>query len=201
MATKKRRLERRKRDHPKVEQYMALSHLASSLATLAKQEQQYIALLRQVAALTEHETTQPEKQWFIPEFEYSDDVAGDILDYVDSWLQNIMEHSKIIEEKRDKALEGMRQADTLDNDSLKDAALQLTEHEAQFSIIQQVQIRWSKIVRHKDETDLQQHTSKWMKRWLAQWKKLNVTTQQRLNLFRESLKAPFLRVSEEATHN
>lgn len=180
---------------------MAVAQLATILANLTKQEQQYIALLKQVADVTEHEARVPEKQWFIPTFAYSEDQASDILDYVQRWLQTILEHSNGIREKRDRALGKMRQLDVLDNDSLKQAAMELTEAESQFAVIQQVQKRWSKIVRHEQDTGLQEHTAKWLKRWLVQWRKLNATTQKRLGQFRESLKAPLLHDAVAETHN
>lgn len=209
MPPKKRRLEprlkrdhpKRKRVHPKVKQYMAVAELARSLANLSKQEQQYIALLKQVADVSEHEARVPEKQWFIPTFEYSEDQAGDINDYVQRWLQTIVEHSNIIQEKRDSALDKMRQVDVLDNDSLRQAALELTEAETQFAVIHQVQKRWSKIVRHEKEDGLQQHTTKWLKRWLAAWRKLHTTTSQRLAQFQEALKAPFLHDVVQELHS
>lgn len=202
MPPKKRRLEKRKkRDHPKVEQYMAVAQLATILANLTKQEQQYIALLKQVADVTEHEARVPEKQWFIPTFSYSEDQAGDILDYVQRWLKTIVEHSNGIREKRDRALEKIRQLDVLDNESLKQAAMELTEAESQCAVIQQVQKRWSKIVRCEKDNGLQEHTAKWLKRWLVQWRKLNAMTQKRLDQFRESLKASLLHDAIAETHS
>ena len=198
MSSKKRKLnkandKRKKRDHPKVEQFLAVSQLANIIANLEKQEQQYIALLRQVADLTEHETTQPEKKWFIPEFDYSEDQAGDIQDYISRWIRNIVGHAKTIEEKRDQAMKKIRSVDMLDNDSLKLAAMELTETETQFAVIQQVQTRWSKIVRYEGATDLIQHTNKWARRWLMQWKKLDATRIQRVKQFRNALVQPFVR--------
>ena len=192
---------RRKRDHPKVEQYMAVATLASSLAKLSQQEQQFVALLRQVANLTEHEAACPEKQWFIPEFEYSEDIAQDISEYVQQWLREILEHANIIKKKRDKSMQDLRKVEVLDNEALKQAALELTDAETRFTTIQHIQHRWSKIVRHESGTDLQTHTRAWLKRWLAQWKKINASTKQRLNQFRESLKAPFLQVSVAEIHS
>lgn len=192
MPPKKRRLERRKRDPPKVEQYMAVAHLASAIAKLAQQEYQFVALLRQVADLTEHETTMPEKQWFHPEFEFSEDISKEIFDYVQRWLQKIVEHTKTVQDTRDTALIDLRKVDVLDNDSLKNAALHLTEAEAQCTTVQTVQARWAKIVRHEQGKDLQEHTAVWLKRWLTQWKKLNATTEQRVMQLRTALKAPFL---------
>lgn len=192
MPPKRRRLEKRKRDPPKVEQYMAVAHLASAIAKLAQQEYQFVALLRQVADLTEHETTMPEKQWFHPGFEFSEDISKDIFDYVQRWLRKIVEHTKTVQGTRDTALVDLRKVDVLDNDSLKNAALHLTEAEAQCTTIQAVQARWAKIVRHEEGKDLQEHTATWLKRWLTQWKKLDTTMQQRVMQLQDALKAPFL---------
>ena len=171
---------------------MAVAQLATILAKLSRQEYQYIALLKQVADLTEHESTCPDKQWFDPEFEYSDEMSKDIFDYVQRWLGMIIEQANAIENVRNKALDDLRKVDVLDNESLKKAALQLTEAESQCTIIQGVKTRWSKIVRHEESSDLQKHTTTWLKRWLAQWKKNHSTIQQRSIQFQESLKAPFL---------
>ena len=204
MSSKKRRIEsepprpRKKRDHPKVEQFMAVSQLATIIANLAKQEQQYIALLKQVAEVTEHEARVPENKWFTPTFEYSEENAADIFNYVQRWLQTITEHSNAIREKRDHALDEMRKIDVSDDDSLKQAAMELTEAETQCALILQVQKRWSKIVRHEKQNDLKQHTGKWLKRWLSQWKKIYMTTQTRSQQFKESLKGAFVHSVIEA---
>ncbi len=184
---------RRKRDHPKVEQYMAVATLSSALAKLAQQEQQYVALLRQVAGLTEHEAAHPEKQWFAPEFEFAEDTAQDVSEYVQQWLKEISELGVAIQERRDDSIAELRKVDVLDNDALKNAALSLTECETQLNTIQNILSRWSKIVRHKKGTDLQKHTKKWIERWLTQWRKTHASTQKLLIQFRESLDAPLLR--------
>jgi len=192
---------RRKRDHPKVEQYVAVATLASELAKLSQQEQQFVALLKQVANLTEHEAACPEKRWFAPDFEYSDEIARDISEYVQQWLREILDHAINIKKKRDCSMQDLRNLDALDNESLKRAALELTDAETRFTTIQHIQHRWSKIVRHESGTDLQAHTNAWLKRWLVQWKKINTSTKRRLGQFRESLKAPFLQVSAVEIHN
>lgn len=192
MPPKKRRLERRKREHPKVEQWLAINSLAAGMAKLTQQEQQYIALLKQVSDLSAHESAHPEKQWFTPEFEFNDDSMQDIKGYIQQWLKEILEHKAIVERTRNDAIDQLRKVDVLDNDALKGAALTLTEAETQLAALQGIEHRWAKIVRQVEGEDLEAHTQKWLNRWLAQWQKISQTMSQRVAQFQETLKGPLL---------
>ena len=104
MPPKRRRVARRKREHPKVEQWLALNSLAAGMAQLTRQEQQFIALLKQISDLSAHEAAHPEKQWFTPEFEFNQDSMQDILGYLQQWLKEILEHKAVVEAARNDAL-------------------------------------------------------------------------------------------------
>lgn len=192
MPPKRRRVERRKREHPKVEQWMALNSLSAGMMKLTQQEQQYIALLKQVADISSHEAAHPEKQWFTPEFDFNQDSIADITGYITQWLKEILEHKAIVERARNDAIDQLRKVDVLDNDALKGAALSLTETETQLAALQTIEHRWAKIVRHVKGEDLELHTQKWLKRWLAQWQKISQTIRQRVTQFQETLKGPLL---------
>ena len=184
---------RKKRDHPKVENYLAMASLSSALAKITQQEQQFIALLKQVCEITEHDAAHPEKQWFTPDFEFHSAVIAEISSYIQQWLSEIVQKADDIQANRDQALSHLRQVDVLDNDALKGAALTLTEYETQYAVIQQIRGRWAKIVRHKPGTDIQKHTQEWLKRWLAQWKKIHQTLTQRVSQLKEVLKSPLFK--------
>jgi len=192
MPPKKRRLTKRKREHPKVEQWLAINSLATAIAKLTQQEQQYIALLKQVSDLSAHEAAHPEKQWFMPEFEFNDDNMQDITSYIQQWLKEILEHKAIVEQTRNDAIDQLRKVDVLDNDALKGAALTLTENETQLAALQGIEHRWAKIVRQVEGEDLEAHTQQWLKRWLTQWQKISQTMAQRVAQFQETLKGPLL---------
>lgn len=192
MPPKRRRLARRKREHPKVEQWLALNSLAAGMAKLTQQEQQFIALLKQVSDLSAHEAAHPEKQWFTPDFEFNEDSMQDISTYIQQWLKEILEHKAIVERTRNDAIDQLRKVDVLDNDALKGAALSLTEAETQLAALQAIEHKWAKIVRQVEGEDLQTHTQKWLKRWLAQWQKISQTIAQRVAQFQETLKGPLL---------
>lgn len=192
MPPKKRRLTKRKREHPKVEQWLAINSLATAIAKLTQQEQQYIALLKQVSDLSAHEAAHPEKQWFMPEFEFNDDNMQDITSYIQQWLKEILEHKAIVEQTRNDAIDQLRKVDVLDNDALKGAALTLTETETQLAALQGIEHRWAKIVRQVEGEDLEAHTQQWLKRWLTQWQKISQTMAQRVAQFQETLKGPLL---------
>ena len=192
MPPKRRRVARRKREHPKVEQWLALNSLAAGMAQLTRQEQQFIALLKQISDLSAHEAAHPEKQWFTPEFEFHNDSMQDILGYIQQWLKEILEHKASVERTRNDALDQLRKVDVLDNDALKNAALTLTEAETQLAALLTIEHRWAKIVRQVEGQDLMVHTQKWLKRWLAQWHKISQTMSQRVAQFQETLKGPLL---------
>ena len=192
MPPKKRRPTKRKREHPRVEQWLAINNLSAGMAKLTQQEQQYIALLKQVSDLSAHETAHPEKRWFTPDFEFNEDSRQDITRYIQEWLKEILEHKAIVEQTRNDAIDQLRKVDVLDNDALKGAALTLTEAETQLSALQAIEHRWAKIVRQVEGEDLEQHSQKWLKRWLAQWQQISQTMAQRVAQFQETLKGPLL---------
>lgn len=181
---------KKRKQHPKVQKYMAMTTLATALAKLTQQEQQYIALLKQVCDVTEHDAAHPEKQWFTPGFTFHEAVMAEISSYIQQWLSEIVQNGKDIEANRDESIAQLRKVDVLDNEALKHAALSLTEYETHHAVMQQIQSRWAKIVRYKTGTDIQAHTQEWLKRWLAQWKKLHTTITARLAQLKEVLKSP-----------
>ena len=146
--------------------------------------------MKQVCDITEHDAAHPEKQWFTPDFKFDTAVIAEISSYIQQWLSDIVQKAKAIQTNRDSALLHLRNVDVLDNDALTTAAVTLTEFETQYAVIQQIQSRWAKIVRHKSGSDIQSHTQEWLKRWLAQWNKTHSTLTKRLEQFKEILNSP-----------
>ena len=184
--------ERQQRDHPKVEQWKAIATLASNITKYVQQQQQYTALLRQIAQLTEHEAAHPDNPWFSPNFNYDTEKAKDIEQYIEEWLGDIIDHHKAVKDKQSNALITLRKVDVLDDEALKQAALTLTECETHIAALETTIHRWQKIVRFKSGPDIQKHTQSWIKRWLSQWKKIDDILKKRVSQFLEVLKAPLI---------
>ena len=192
MPPKRRRL-KRKREHPMVEQWLALSSLSASISKIVSQEQQFVALLKQVASVTEHEAAHPEKQWFAPDVTFDEDLCKDVKTYVKQWLLEIIEHRSQVETVRNKSLQALRDVDKLNDTSLKEAALTLSDAETRLSVLEHIEHKWAKIVRHKAGEDLQTYTDQWLQRWLDQWTKISKTLKERYGQFQEVLASPLVR--------
>jgi hypothetical protein len=184
--------ERQQRDHPIVEQWKAVATLASNITKYVQQQQQYIALLRQIAQLTEHEAANPENPWFSPNFIYDDEKAKEIEQYIEEWLGDIIDHHKSVKNSQSNALGTLRKVDILDDEALKQAALTLTESETHITALEMIIHKWQKIVRFKNGPDIQKHTQSWIKRWLSQWKKIDDILKKRVTQFLEVLKVPLI---------
>lgn len=195
MPPKKRRLAPRKRPPPKVEIWQAIQALASSMIKLTGQEEQYIALLRQVADLTEHEAVHPEKTWFHGAFVFDEDIAKDIHEYVLEWTRDIVARHEEVHQSCNASMETLRGVDVLDDEALKQAALSLTKSESKASTLDHLQSRWCRIVRF-ESGNLVEHTQKWLTRWLTQWKKLHQTLDARQTQFRKYYTSPILGICE-----
>lgn len=195
MPPKKRRLAPRKRPPPKVEAWQAIQALASSMIKLTRQEEQYVALLRQVADLTEHEAVHPEKTWFHGNFVFDEDIAKDIHAYVLEWTRDVVSRHEEVRQTCDASIETLRGVDVLDDEALKQAALTLTKSESKASTLDHLQSRWCRIVRF-ETGNLVEHTQKWLTRWLTQWKKLSETLEARLTQFKKYYTSPILGICE-----
>ena len=94
---------RRKRDHPVVEHWSALSAISKNLAALSKQEQQFRALLKQIASLSSHDAfikdlpadVPPQSPWE-ENFKYSAAMAEQIKSYIDWWIDTMLDDVEII---------------------------------------------------------------------------------------------------------
>ena len=197
----KRRLGRtvialRQKTSPTVGVWKALGDVAVSMAKCQQQREQFAALLRQVAELTEHEATQPEKPWNTEHLVFDDELAKDIHDYVLRWLAQLIEHRRQTDAIRTETMHTLRAVDVLDDDALKRAAQLLTETETKLVALQQVEHRWSRVVRFRadapGEHTLVEHTREWVMRWLGRWKKLQRTIDARITQFKKYLDEPLL---------
>lgn len=187
MPPKKRRLEpRKKREHPLVERWVAISAVATSIAKLTRQKFQYMALLKQVDEITGHDQLFPdETQWASSDFELRD--TADIHSFVSQWLASYIQNHTRLAEMRDKALKDLRAVDVLDDEVLKASASQLTEAEAKIAQLEHIGRKWERVVRYENKGSLQEHTEKWITRWLRQWQKMQVVMDQRMKQFQETL--------------
>ena len=187
MPPKKRRLEpRKKREHPVVEKWVAISAVASSIAKLLKQRYQFLALLKQVAEITGHDQLFPdEPQWASSDFELGD--TSDIQSFISQWISSYLENHERLVNIRDKALKELREVDVLDDDVLKASASQLTEAEAKIAQLEHIGHKWQRVVRYENKGSLQEHTDKWTTRWLRQWQKTQTLIDQRMKQFHETL--------------
>ena len=169
----KRRLEkkRKRHEHPKVERWFKISALATQIGKLTKQVVQYRALLKQIIDITRHDQEHPENTW-APQT-LSKTLEKDIYDFIQTWLKDVQQNSKDIQQTRDSALKTLRTVDVLDDQALKSTALVLAETEFQCVAMEQIAHRWNKIVRHDDDSSVIEHTQQWILRWLKQWNHTN----------------------------
>ena len=188
---------RRKRDHPVVEHWTALSGISKNLAALCKQEQQFRALLKQIATLSNHDAfikdlpadVPPQSPWE-ENFKYSAAMVEQIKSYIDWWIDTLLEDRKESRKVRDKALKTLKETNVSDDDALKEGACLLAEAEAQTNSIETVIKRWCKIVRFQQPLDkLKEHTNEWLKRWLDQWNFADKSIKKRVTQFKETYSA------------
>jgi len=185
MPTKKRRLGRKvalPQQHPLVEHWLALSTIAKEVAADTQQQQQYIALLRQVSEVTQHDSSVPDNPWTGEQVDFED-----VRNYVLSWLDDFDDNVAQLTHLRDEALAMLKKAEN--DDDLKGAAVVLTEAEMNLKKFDSFTSRWERIVRYKStqKISLREHTDKWLTRWLRQWEKTNAKKSQHTSQFRETL--------------
>ena len=154
--------------------WSAISTICKSNAKLAKQKEDYYALLKQLSTIVEKEWTGPEQ-------------ATVIVQTVTDWIAKVLQQEQAIVESRNQSLQTMRQVDVLDNDALKSAAASLTEYEFQLSAHKNVITRFSRIVRYKDGS-LPTHTKQWLHRFFKQWKTTNKVFNQNILSVQESFR-------------
>lgn len=184
MPSKKRRLGRKVplTQHPLAEHWMTLSTAAKAIAAETQQQQQYIALLRQVSDVTQHDSTVPDNPWTSEQVDF-EDVRNYVLTWLDDFDDNVTQLTRV----RDEALDVLKKADS--DEELKSSAVVLTEAEMNLKKLDAFTNRWERIVRFKttQKISLREHTDKWLTRWLRQWEKTNATKSQYVNQFRETL--------------
>lgn len=183
MPPKKRRVDkkRQQREHPVVELWNTLASLSKVMAQSSKQLQQYAALLKQVAEITQHDTiivseTLPDSvgqqnTWTVG-FTFTETSPSEIHRFVDYWLRTIEMDMQDAVKNRDAAIQALRETDMLDDLALKDNAAALTETENVLQTLNATRHRWSRVVRFDAKTSkktLSAHTLKWLERWLNQW--------------------------------
>lgn len=154
-----------------------LANLSKSNALLANKKEQYYALLRQICTIVE-------KDW------NSVEQAGEIRQYLTTWLENVLKQKENILSLRDEALKGIRSLDLLDTDALKSGAAELTERELQLQAFENVIDKFGKVVRYKgdDSSALVGHTADWTSRFFTQWAKTNKQFNNNILQLRESVK-------------
>jgi hypothetical protein len=187
---------RRKREHPIVEHWTAISAVSKNLAVLYKQEQQSIALLQQIEKTTSHDlnindvsasSILPQSPWRSVTT-YSTDVRDQITRYVTWWVHTLKKEHVAAARKKQAALETLKRADVLDDEALKASAYAMTEAESQWTTLEQIRSRWIKITRC-DNDNIAEHTEQWLERWLKQWDKLQDTQHARQKQFIDYHKA------------
>ena len=189
---------RQKREHPVVEHWTALSGISKNLAALCKQEQQFRALLKQIATLTNHDAfikdlpseVPPQSPWK-DNFKYSEPIAEQIKSYIDWWIGTILEDLKESRKVRDKALKTLKKVDVLDDDALKGGACMLAEAETQTNSIDNNNKKWCKIVRFQQQPleNIKEHTLEWLQRWLSQWDFADKSIKKRVTQFKQTYAA------------
>ena len=182
---------RRIREHPHVEQWMAISTLSQDIARITKKQQQYIALLLQISELTQHNQNIPDNPWTGEHIDFKD-----VTDYILSWLDDFDVNQLECKQQRDNALIDLKKSDISDDNALKMLAAALTEAEINLKMMDNFAVKWKKIVRY-EKGSLREHTEKWLKRWLKLWESTNTTKSQRLSKFQEVL----ILVSQESVMN
>lgn len=154
--------------------WSTLSSISKSNAKIAKQKQDYYALLQQLSKVVE-------KEWIGPE------QSTVIIETTTKWITDVLEQQQSIIKLRDKSLQSIRQTDVLDNDALKLAAAELTECEFQLTAHKNVIDRFVRIVRYQDGL-LPVHTSQWLKRFFKQWNTTNKVFHQNILALEESFR-------------
>jgi|TARA_B110000977_G_scaffold201611_1_gene297231 hypothetical protein len=197
MPPKRRRfdLKRKRREHPVVEHWTVLAGISKNLAGLFKQEQQYTALLQQIAAITNHDAfvkelpadVPPQTPW-LDTFRFSQETATQIKSYVEWWVGTLLADVRDAHQARDEALANLKNADVADDDALKKSACFLAEAEMCVNTIDTTLKKWCKIVRFQPD-NLLEHTSQWLDRWLKQWEFARNSIETRLAQFKETYKA------------
>ena len=193
MPPKKRRVvkQRQQREHPIVELWSTLASLSKLMAQSSKQLQQYKALLKQVAEITQHDTitaseTLPDsvgqQSTWSTGFTFTETSPSEINRYVDYWLRTVELDMADALKNRDSAMKSLRETDVMDDDMLKNKAAVLTEAENILGTLNTVRHRWSRVVRFdtKSKKSLSAHTLKWLDRWLNQWNDTLNTFKKRL---------------------
>lgn len=194
MPQKRRRLGRKmplvekrtRREHPLVQQWLALSAVAREVAASTKQQKQYVALLLQISELTQHDSSVPDNPWTGDQVDF-EDVRNYVLSFLDDFDENVRELTSV----RDNALSALKSADTQDDEALKSAAVVLTEAEFNLKKLDTFTNRWVRIVRYKtsQKVSMREHTDKWLTRWLRQWESTNANKSHQVLQFRETLAA------------
>lgn len=156
--------------------WSTLSTLAKSNAVLARQKEQYAALLQQLATLVA-------KKWAGPH------QAELISKQLTVWISEAQERWSNLLALRDKALASLRTSNVLDNDTLKTSAATLTEKELQLQAHRGLLDKFERIVRYKSDSNctLTVHTSKWIVRFTTQWDNTNTVFNQNILLLRDSV--------------
>ena len=183
MPPKKRRVvkPRKVREHPVVELWNTLSSLSALMAKSSKQLHQYMALLQQVAEITQHDQrivseTLPDsvgqQNTWSAGFTFTETSPSEIQRWVDFWLRTVELDMADAIKSRNEAMQSLRETDVLDDETLKNKAAALTEAENTATKLHAVRHRWSRVVRFDPKTSkktLSSHTLTWLERWLNQW--------------------------------
>jgi hypothetical protein len=184
-------LKKRKRcEHPKIEAWTKIASTTTQIAKFTQQVVQYTALLKQIIDVTRHDKECPENTWELQIL--SETLEKDIYDYIQKWLEDLLQLSKDIIQTRDDALKKLRTIDVLDDQALKNAALVLAETEFQCGTIETTVHKWNKIVRHSDKSSIIDHTQTWIRRWLKQWKQTNTQLERAQHMFICQVNNPFI---------
>tara|TARA_B110000091_G_C13822152_1_gene481803 strand:+ start:10632 stop:11204 length:573 start_codon:yes stop_codon:yes gene_type:complete len=156
--------------------WSTIATLSKSNAVLAKQKEQYAALLKQLSTIVDKEWTGPNQ-------------AELIRKQVTVWIGQTQEQQTNLTTLRDEALTSLRSIDVLDNDTLTTSAATLTEQELQLQTHRVLLDKFERIVRYKSDNTftLTSHTSKWITRFTTQWNKTNAVFNQNILMLRKSV--------------
>lgn len=156
--------------------WSTLATLAKSNAVLARQKEQYVALLKQLSTLVNKEWSGPHQVELINK-------------QVSVWIAQAQERRTNLTTLRDKALTSLRTNDVLDNDTLKTSAATLTEKEMQLQTHKGLLDKFERIVRYKSDSTLTLavHASNWITRFTTQWEKTNTVFNRNILMLRDSV--------------
>jgi hypothetical protein len=156
--------------------WSTLATLSKSNAVLARQKEQYAALLQQLATLVD-------KDWSGPR--QSQLINKEVL----VWISQALKRRSNLTTLRDEALTSLRTIDVLDNETLKTSAATLTEKELQLQTHLGLLDKFERIVRFKSDNTLTlgAHTSHWLTRFTTQWDKTNTVFNQNILTLRNSV--------------